>query len=84
MATEDLNISAALAGLRGEMSTGFAKLEGRLELIAASQGQSRRELDDLDDRVTALEARRWPVAMVASLSGIVSAVVASATLVFVR
>jgi len=77
MASEDMNIAAELAGLRGEMSTGFAKLEGRLDLIASSQGHTERELNDLDSRVTALEARRVPMGLLASTSGAVSAVVAA-------
>jgi hypothetical protein len=60
------------------MSTGFAKLEGRLDVIAASQGHTERKLKDLDQRVTALEARRVPWPLVATLSGAVSAVVAGA------
>lgn len=80
MATEPLNVAAELAGLRGSMETGFARLEGRLDVITASQGHTERELTDLDTRVTALEARRVPLAPMAAVSGAVSAVVAVAAL----
>ena len=75
-----LNVAAEIAGLRGEMSTGFAEVKGQLALIAQGQADHRRDLDELDKRVTALEARRWPLGVVAACSGLVSAVVAAVAL----
>lgn len=75
------NVGAELAALRGRMDTGFARLEGRLDLLVQSQDQVRADVRDLDGRVAALEARRWPrgtAGMVAAVSGVVSAVVAFA------
>lgn len=77
MATEpDLNVAAELARLRGEMTTAFEQVKGQLALIAQAQGQTQTDLDDLDKRVTALEARRIPLAVLAAVSGAVSAAVA--------
>lgn len=78
MADENLNVAAELARLRGDMTTGLAKIEGQLNLLVQSQGQVRTDLDDLDRRVTALEARRIPLAVLATVSAAVSAVIAGA------
>ena len=67
-------LALEISGLRGEMSTSFAKIEGQLGLLVASDVRRERALAQLDARVTALEARRVPWALVAGLSGAVSAV----------
>ena len=71
------SIAVQLANLRGEMTTGFATIGGQLDVIAAGQGQVRRDLDALEGRVTALEARQVPLGVLAAVSGAVSAVVAA-------
>lgn len=84
---DGLNVAAELAGLRGEMSTGFAEIKGQLALIADRQASTTddlnklsADLEKLDGRVTALEGRRWPLVPIASLSGVVAAVAAGAAL----
>jgi BMFP domain-containing protein YqiC len=77
MADENLNVAAAFAQLRGEMSTGFAKLEGQLALLVQQGADARTDLDALERRVAALEARRVPLPVMAAVSGAVSAVVAT-------
>lgn len=72
-----VNVAAELAGMRGEMVAGFARLEGRLDVIASSQDRAASDIDKLDKRVTALEERRIPVAMLSAMSGGVSAAVAA-------
>ena len=67
-------MAVELAGLRGEMSTGFARLEGQINLLVQSSDSTRADVDSLDKRVSALEARRVPWGLVASVSGVVSAV----------
>lgn len=88
MATgDDMNVAAELAGLRMQMEVGFTRIEGQLNLLVQKNGQFGEDLSDLESalgqvekRVTALEARRWPVTSVAALSGIVSAAVAALSL----
>lgn len=82
---DGLNVAAELAGLRGEMNTGFAGIKGQLDLIASRQQSTTEdiaklsgELEKLDVRVTALEERRWPIGPIAAISGAVSAVAATA------
>ncbi len=77
------DVALVIEKLRGDMATGFARLEGRLDLIAQSQDRTVKDLEDLDARVTALEARRVPLGTLAATSGAVSAVVA-ALAVFIR
>lgn len=73
-------LALEISGLRGEMSTSFAKIEGQLGLLVASDVRRERDLAQLDQRVTALEARRVPWALVASVSTVASAAVAGAAL----
>lgn len=71
-----LNVAAELAKLRGEVLAGFAEIKGELRLIAQSGEATAAQVRDLDARVTALEARRWPFASVAALAAVVGAVAA--------
>jgi hypothetical protein len=80
MTPPDLNVAAELARLRGDMTTAFEHVKGQLALIAQAQGQDRTDLDDLNKRVMALEARRVPVPLLAAVSGAVSALVAAVAL----
>lgn len=75
-----LNVAAELAGLRGEMAVGFARIEGAIAALTQSVDRNRSDVGELDKRVTALEARRWPIASMAALSGVVSAVIAFAVM----
>lgn len=64
-----LNVAAELAELRGEMVAGFARLEGQLNLITQKQDTTAKDLDELEQRVTELESRRWPLGSMAAVSG---------------
>ena len=72
------SISVEITRLRGEMTTGFAKIGGQLDLIAAAQTATAKDVAELDSRVSALEARRVPLGLVTTVSGTASAVVAAA------
>lgn len=72
----ELRVSLELERLRGEMTTGFAEIKGQLSGIAAAQADNAKDIEALEGRVAALEARRWPAASIAMLSGAVSTVVA--------
>lgn len=72
------------------MEVGFAKIEGQLNLLVHTQGQFREDLADVEQslgdverRVSALEARRWPMAPMAAMSGAMSAAIAGMAL-FIR
>ena len=89
--TNGLNIAAELAGLRGEMATGFARVEGAINALTQSVNRTRDDLEDLETdlenlagRVSALEARRVPWPLVTTVSGVASAAVAGAALLLAR
>lgn len=42
------------------MEKGFSEVSGRLDLIAANQDRTAKDVEELDARVAALEARRVP------------------------
>lgn len=62
-------VAVALADLRGSVDTGFAKLNGRLDVALTRTGAAERKLDDLERRVTAVEAKVWRIAAIASAVG---------------
>lgn len=79
-----LNVAAELAELRGEMVAGFARLEGQLNLITQKQDTTAKDLDELEQRVTELESRRWTLGSMAAVSGGVSGAVAVVALLLGR
>lgn len=86
---DGLNVAAELAGLRGEMSTGFAEIKGQLALISDRQSETVKDisklsndLEKLDTRVTALEERRWPLGPIVAVSGVVAALAAGLAVFF--
>ncbi|MFD3926542.1 hypothetical protein [Streptomyces sp. NPDC058614] len=50
-----------LAELRRALEVGLARIDGQLALIAQRSDQIDKAVDELDDRVTALERTRWPL-----------------------
>lgn len=79
-----MNVAAELAGLRGEMATGFERVQGQLALIAQAQSSAASDLEKLESRVTALESRRWPLGPMTAVSGVVSAVVAATAFIVTK
>lgn len=77
---DSLNVAAELAKLRGEMTTGFAEIKGQLGQIAQAQDNTAKAVDDLEGRVSALEARRWPIGPLTVIAAVVSAAVSGAAL----
>jgi hypothetical protein len=73
----NVNVAAELAMLRGEMTTGFERIHGQLNMIAQAQTATAKDVAELEVRVASLEARRWPIGVIAAVSGVVSAVVAA-------
>lgn len=74
---DNQSVSVELARLRGEMTTGFAEIKGQLTAIVSAQADNAKDIDALEQRVSQLESRRWPMASVATLSGAISAAVAA-------
>jgi hypothetical protein len=55
-----------LERLRGTVSEGFATVNGRLDAMVQRAGDTEKDVDKLDKRVSALEKKVW---MAAGLSG---------------
>ena len=63
-------VALALAELRQALEVGFARIDGQLALLVQRSDQTDKALEDLEDRVSALEKTRWPLPTVAVLASI--------------
>lgn len=53
--SDPASVAVALAELRGTMETGFANLDGKLNLLGQRGDQTERRLDDIERRLDAVE-----------------------------
>ncbi|MFI0906755.1 hypothetical protein ACH4TE_25015 [Streptomyces sioyaensis] len=65
--TEHDDVALELERLRGTVEAGFARLDGRLDLLAQRDDQTEKTLADHEQRLTALERARWPLPSIAAL-----------------
>lgn len=63
-------VALALAELRSALEVGFARLDGQLALLVQRSDQTDKALEELEERVAALEKSRWPLPTVAVLASI--------------
>ncbi|MFE4336082.1 hypothetical protein ACFRQM_44020 [Streptomyces sp. NPDC056831] len=66
-------VAVELAEMRGEIRTGFAELNGRLDLALQRTAATESDIDALQDRVAALERARWPLPSIAAVTGVAGA-----------
>lgn len=73
-------VAVALADLRGAVDTGFAKLDGRLDValqrtdtVERTTEELKRRSQFLEDKIDALEAKLWRFSAVAAAVGTGSA-----------
>jgi hypothetical protein len=66
-------VAVELAEMRGEIRTGFAELNGRLDLALQRTEVAESDIDELQDRVAALERGRWPLPAIAAVTGVAGA-----------
>ncbi|MFF7575832.1 hypothetical protein ACFZBE_12695 [Streptomyces sp. NPDC008061] len=59
--------------MRGEIRTGFAELNGRLDLTLQRTETAESDIDELQDHVAALERGRWPLPAIAAVTGVAGA-----------
>jgi hypothetical protein len=52
------------------VDTGFATLNGRLDVALQRTSQTEADIDQLQQRVEALERSRWPLPSVAAVTGL--------------
>ncbi|MFE1773767.1 hypothetical protein [Streptomyces sp. NPDC059008] len=63
------DVALELERLRTAVETGFARIDGRLDLLAQRDDQTDKTLDDHEQRLTALERARWPLPSIAVAIG---------------
>jgi hypothetical protein len=62
-------VALELERLRGSVDTGFARLNGRLDVSLQRTDQAEKDIGDLEQRVSSLERSRWPLPSVGVLTG---------------
>ncbi|MGW0991987.1 hypothetical protein ACWD5V_01435 [Streptomyces sp. NPDC002523] len=74
-------VALALAELRQALEVGFARIDGQLALLVQRSDQTDKALEELEQRVAALEKTRWPLPTVAVLASITAVVLTVVSLV---
>ncbi|WP_432190836.1 hypothetical protein [Streptomyces sp. bgisy027] len=74
-------VALALAELRQTLEVGFARIDGQLALLVQRSDQTDKALEELEQRVAALEKTRWPLPTVAVLASIIAVVLTVVSLV---
>ncbi|WP_055550382.1 hypothetical protein [Streptomyces sp. NBRC 110028] len=73
-------VALALAELRQALEVGFARIDGQLALLVQRSDQTDKALEDLEERVSALEKTRWPLPTLAVLASITAVVLTAFSL----
>ncbi|MEU2134720.1 hypothetical protein [Streptomyces sp. NPDC018352] len=63
-------VAVELAEMRGEIRTGFAELNGRLDLALQRTATAESGIAALEGRVASLERGRWPMPTIGVLAGV--------------
>ena len=63
------SVAVALAGLKGSVDTGFAILNGRLDVALQRTDTAERDISDLKRKVAQLEAKMWKLSFAAAAIG---------------
>ncbi|WP_382465837.1 hypothetical protein ACFIN9_26575 [Streptomyces noursei] len=71
----EAELALALAELRSALEVGLAKIDGQLAVLVQRSDQTERALDDLEQRVSALERARWPVPALTVIVSVIGAAV---------
>ncbi|AIA03438.1 hypothetical protein ACFCXR_15300 [Streptomyces noursei] len=71
----EAELALALAELRSALEVGLAKIDGQLAVLVQRSDQTERSLDDLEQRVSALERARWPVPALTVIVSVIGAAV---------
>ncbi|AXE76016.1 hypothetical protein [Streptomyces atratus] len=59
--------------MRGEIRTGFAELNGRLDLALQRTAATESGISALEERVASLERKQWPLPSIAAVTGVAGA-----------
>ena len=77
----DSEVALALLELRKTLDVGFARIDGQLALLVQRSDQTDKALEELEERITALERNRWPLSAVAILASVAAVVLGAVRLV---
>lgn len=66
----DGEVALELAELRRALEVGLARIDGQLALLVQRSDQIDKAIEELDDRVTALEHTRWPLPAIGVLTSL--------------
>ncbi|MYU11522.1 hypothetical protein GTZ78_12615 [Streptomyces sp. SID8361] len=69
-------VALALAELRQALEVGFARIDGQLALIVQRSDQTDKAIEELEERVAALEKARWPLPTLAVLASVTTVALA--------
>ncbi|MGD3112644.1 hypothetical protein [Streptomyces sp. YGL11-2] len=69
------DVALELERLRGAVDKGFARVDGSLALLVQRSDQTDRQLADHEQRLDAIERRRWPLPSIAALVAVVGVLV---------
>ncbi|MFC9330114.1 hypothetical protein [Kitasatospora sp. NPDC057015] len=65
-----VEVAVKLEHIRGIMETGFARLNGRLDVVSTRIAQLEDEVATLREEMEAVQRSRWPLPSLAALTGI--------------
>ncbi|MCF1592371.1 MULTISPECIES: hypothetical protein [Streptomyces] len=57
----DGDVALELAELRRALEVGLARIDGQLALLVQRSDQTDKAVEELEERVAALERTRWPL-----------------------
>ncbi|WP_267244340.1 hypothetical protein [Streptomyces sp. PR69] len=70
MSASEPSVALELERLRGAVDTGFAKLNGRLDVALQRTSQTETDIEELKQEVEALKRARWPLPSLAAVTGL--------------
>lgn len=80
MAQPPDSIAIELERLRGTCAEGFARINGQLNVLVERSERTEKDIEQLSERVTALEQARWIALGAGTVLGIASGVVSNVLL----
>lgn len=63
------SVAVALASLQGAVDTGFAKLDGRLDVALQRTDTVERDVQEVKGKLEALRAQMWKLSLAAAALG---------------